>query len=124
MRKQGLCLVLLAGLLLVPWGWGQDAGDITVPSGFRVEQILEANRIPDPQCIAFLPNGDLLVGEMFWRIARLTPSGEVSTYARFKTLVGPNPYDLAVTPSGSVFFTHSSDAYTNPGFYRLDGDDR
>ncbi len=121
MRKQGLCLVLLAGLLLGPPVWGQSASDITVPSGFRVEKILEANRIPDPQNIAFLPNGDMLVGSMFWRIARLTPTGDVSTYVKFKTLEGPNPFDLVVTPSGTIFFTHSSDQVTNPGLYRLDG---
>jgi len=56
MPKKGLGIVLLA--VLAVGAMAQNASDIIVPSGFRVEKVLETNKCQDPQGVAFLSNGD------------------------------------------------------------------
>jgi len=114
--------IVLAGCLLAPAAViGQSASDISVPAGFRVEKVLESNKIADPQGIAVLPSGDILVALMTWQIDKITPTGEVSTFAKVKINRGPGPFDIVATPAGTVFFT-SNDLLGDPGpgLYRVD----
>jgi streptogramin lyase len=112
--------IILAIFLFVPtFVRGEDASDIVVPPGFRVEKVLETNKCVDPLNIAFLPSGDLLVASMMWRIYQVSSSGTVSTRAKFLTNKGPNPFDILVTPVGEIYFSHT-DQWSNPGLYRLE----
>lgn len=121
MFKKTLGFVLVGCLLAPAAVFGQSASDIRVPSGFRVEKVLESNKIADPQGIAVLPSGDILVALMMWQIDKITPTGEVSTFAKVKINRGPGPFDIVATPAGTVFFT-SNDLLGDPGpgLYRVD----
>lgn len=105
MFKKTLGFVIVGCLLAPAAIFGQSASDIRVPSGFRVEKVLESNKIGDPQGIAVLPSGDILVATLMWEIDKITPTGQVSTFARMKNDCGPQPYDIVATPAGTVFFT-------------------
>jgi len=119
MFKKTLGIVLVVCLLAPAAVFGQSASDIRVPSGFRVEKVLESNKVNDPQGIAVLPSGDLLVATMMWEIDKITPTGQVSTFAKVKHLSGSYPVDIVVTPAGKVYFT-ANDAWTDPGLFRVD----
>jgi hypothetical protein len=95
MFKKTLWMVLVGCLLAPAAFFGQNASDIRVPSGFRVEKVLESNKIADLQGIAVLPSGNILVALMTSQIDKITPTGEVSTFAKVKMNRGPMPFDLA-----------------------------
>ena len=61
MTKKVLGVFFVFILFIPAYGGGQDASGIIVPSGFRVEKVLDVNKCQDPQRIAFLPSGDLLL---------------------------------------------------------------
>src|SRR4030042_3898049 len=105
MGKKTLSIFLSVIFFISSYGLAQDASDIIVPSGFRVEKVLDTNRCPDPQNIAFLPSGEFLVANMFWRIQQVSPEGAITTRAKFLTNNGPMPFDIQVTPEGEIYFT-------------------
>jgi hypothetical protein len=98
MFKKTLGFVLVGCLLAPAAVFSQGALDITVPSGFRVEKVLETNKVYTPLNVAVLPSGDILVALYLWQIARITPTGEVSTFAKFKNMSGPMPGNIIATP--------------------------
>lgn len=98
--------------------FGQDAGDIALRSGFKIEKILEANKCTDCQGIAVDADGNLIVASMLWMLLKVDPAGDVETLARFAPLKGPNPFDVEIE-GGIVYFTHN-DSFTNPGLYKLE----
>ncbi|MEE8378279.1 MAG: hypothetical protein V3R45_07880, partial [Candidatus Aminicenantaceae bacterium] len=96
----------------------QEAEDLTILPGFRVEKILNVNRAVDCQGIGFDSEGNLIVASYMWKLHKITPAGEVSTLARFSPLKGPNPRDIEVVQD-VIYFTHT-DGRTDPGLYRLE----
>jgi len=121
MTKKAFGVFLVFFLFISAYGGGQDASGIIVPSGFRVEKVLDVNKCQDPQRIAFLPSGDLLLTSQMWRIEQITPIGTVTTRAKFLTNKEPNPFDILVTPGGEIYFSNI-DTFNNPGLYRLEND--
>lgn len=121
MIKKALGVFLISLLFIPAYGGAQDASGIRVPSGFRVEKVLDVNKCQDAQRIAFLPSGDLLLTSMMWRILQITPSGTVTTRAKFLVNQGPNPLDILVTPGGEIIFSNY-DAVNNLGLYRIEND--
>lgn len=114
-KKLSIVLVLV---FLGSLSFGQDAGDISLRPGFRIEKILEANKCTDCQGIAVDSNGNLVVASMLWMLLKVDPAGDVETLARFAPLKGPNPFDVEIE-GGVVYFTHN-DGFTDPGLYKLD----
>jgi streptogramin lyase len=119
MFKKTLKFVLVGCLLAPAAVFSQSASDIRVPSGFRVEKVLESNNATDPQHIAVLPSGDLLVALMNWEIDKITPTGQVSTFAKVKHVRDSTPFDIIATPAGKVYFS-APDIWTDPGLFRVD----
>ncbi|MFH1942802.1 MAG: hypothetical protein ABIL68_11945 [bacterium] len=118
MFKKTLWIVLVGCLLAPATFFGQSASDIRVPSGFRVEKVLETNKCQDPQGVAFLSNGDLVIASMMWRVYRVTPSGKVSTMASFKVNKEANPFDVIVVP-GDIIYATEPNKWNGPGLYRI-----
>jgi hypothetical protein len=121
MSKRFLCAFLVSFLFFAAFGSGQEVSDITVPTGFRLEKVLDLNPCQDAQRIAFLPSADLLLTSMMWRILQITPAGAVTTRAKFLVNQGPNPLDILVTSGGEILFSNY-DAVNNLGLYRLESD--
>jgi streptogramin lyase len=79
-----------------------------------ITQVSNAKDGGDPQAIVAGPDGNLWFTEVFGRIGRITPSGQVTEFAGLPIMIG----GIAAGPDGALWFNESplEGAVTGPGF--------
>ena len=120
MYKKILVLVPVLLMLLSVWPVGlsgQDAGDITVPAGYKVEKIAETNRVNAPRAMAFDSAGDLIVVSsfMFLKVDPMGQANVISQTRRFNLI----PYDVAIAPDGIYYLKMDTIEAAGSGIYRF-----
>lgn len=124
-------LSLVSGLVLSAGAVVADAGDVQQIDGYTVETI--ADGIDFPWCVAFLPDGDMLVTEKRGKLFRVSPDGVKSEISGVPAVLYDKQgglFDVMLADdfatSGNLFLSYAagskSSNHTEVTRARLDGD--
>lgn len=121
MFKKSVVLALV--FVCAAMSFAQEAEDIIVPAGYRVEKLANFNPAADVQGLTKSPQGDLLVGSQSYMFFRADSSGNLTRIAHTRKH-GISPTNVVETKNRRMFIYSSRSnfgifEYTSPDTFKL-----